>query len=59
MYSKNSKLKNGVKDVYTQTTSFDFDYLYYLEIYILAESSEGENFLDVMLIDNSPDPARV
>ena len=47
------------EDIYTRTTSFDFAYLYYLEIYILAESSSGKNFLEVMLIDNDPDPATI
>ena len=42
---------------FTRTISFDLDFLYYLEIYVLAseESNLSKNYLDVTMIDNVPD----
>ncbi len=42
---------------FTRTISFDLDFLYYLEIYVLAvaESELAKNYLEVTMIDNIPD----
>ena len=45
--------------IFTESIPFDENYIYFLEIYVLTQNNEEDNFLRVDQIDNFPDPDQI